>query len=131
MLQRGRRSAAANLVKLATTSPRSRLTAPEFLKADERALFTALADDNRHLTRTDVPLLAIYAAAVFKVNKLGRQKDVGQWEKASRMMLSLARSLRLTVQSATEPRAVGRQRRDARPDLVAEYLAETGDDNAE
>lgn len=74
-----------------------------------------LAAANRHLTVTDGPLLAVYVQAVTRTHRLGRGKDVGGWEKSARLAMALARSLRLTPQSTTDPQTIGRRRKDDPP----------------
>lgn len=127
-MQRGRKSSAANVISLATTGASSRLKPPPSLSTAESSLFVELALANVHLTISDVPILAAYAQAATKVLKLGRQKDVGQWEKVVRLTMALARTLRLTPQSCIEPRTVGRRRKDATSPSYYEIMGGDGDD---
>jgi hypothetical protein len=113
MVQPGRKSAAASVIKLTSTGSRSRLTAPEFLSSDDRELFVALASDNPHLTRTDAPLLAIYVQAMGRCARLGQRGKVDDWTKAMRAVGMLATKLRLTPQSTSDPQTLGRRRKDA------------------
>jgi hypothetical protein len=113
MAQRGRKSAAANLTPLPTTGTRSKLIAPAILTTSEKATFTELANANPHLTTSDAPLLATYAQALNKTHRLGRTKDLAGWEKAAKLALALARSLRLTAQAGNDPKSVARARREA------------------
>ncbi len=124
-----RKSSAAPFIPLPSTGSRSRLTAPEFLKTDERALFNELATLNAHLTPSDTAMLAAYCQAIGKTHRLARQKDIAPWEKCARVAMAMARSLRLTAISGTHPERLSRQRRDARPSPLDEYFAEHGDDD--
>jgi hypothetical protein len=117
------RKSAAELaiVTPATTATSPRLTPPASLSSDERLEFVAIADENSHLRRTDAPMLGCYVTAVTRVQKLARSKDVASWERATKTMLALARSLRLTQQSCTDPKTLTRSR--SKPDYAA-ILAE-------
>jgi hypothetical protein len=126
-VQRGRKSAAANVVTLTATSTGSRLTAPPILRDDERSLFTKLAALNKHLTATDAPMLACYVQAISKTQRLARTKDVSAWERAARVAMAMSRQLRMTASSATHPDKLSRARRDANPTLVEQILRETDD----
>jgi hypothetical protein len=128
-MQPGRKSAAATVVKLAATGTASRLTPPSFLATGERLLFAEIASANPHLTVTDASVLAIYVQATAKTAKLGKKSDVSAWEKAARLTMALARSLRLTPQSSIEPRTVGKHRRDVRPSPLDQYMATEDDDD--
>jgi hypothetical protein len=105
------RKSAAELavVAPATTATAPRLSPPSSLTNAERLEFIALAAENKHLRRSDAPLLATYCMAVTRVQKLSRGKDVGAWAKATTLMLALARSMRLTQQAQRDPKVVGRQ----------------------
>jgi hypothetical protein len=104
-----RKSAAElSIVPPDATSARPRLSPPASLSNSERLEFIALADENRHLRRTDVVMLAAYVVGWTKVQKLARSKDVAPWERAVKTMLALARSMRLTQQSQRDPKVVGR-----------------------
>ena len=108
----GRKGSFDSIVPIDAKSTRSRPTAPSSLTKAEAATFNELAAVNRHLTQTDAPLLAAFAQAVAKASKLAKAQDVQSWERACRVMLALARSLRLTPQSTTDPQAIGRRRLD-------------------
>jgi hypothetical protein len=113
-----RKSAAAvSVVSPATTATAPRLSPPSSLSTAERLEFIALADENRHLRRTDAPMLAAYCQAITRVTKLAKGKDTGAWTKATTLMLALARSMRLTQQAQADPKTVGRQNR--KPDAAA------------
>jgi hypothetical protein len=105
--------------------------APETLTADERLMFLALARENRHLRPSDAAMLACYCMATTKVMKLSRSKDVGPWERATRMMLALARSMRVTQQAQRDPKVVGRQNRDAERTAAMRHLLDMNDSDGE
>jgi hypothetical protein len=126
-VQPGRKSAAASVIKLAATDARPKLTAPSCLTKPERIHFDQLVRANRYLTITDQAMLASYVQAMSKSHRLGRGEDTEGWERATRVMMALARTLRLTAISSTHPDKLSRQRRDARPSVIDEILA-GGDD---
>jgi hypothetical protein len=112
-----RKSAAELAITPATTAARPHLSPPSSLSTAERLEFIALADENRHLRRTDAPMLACYVMAVTKVQKLSRGRNVALWERATKTMLALARSMRLTQQAQRDPKVVGRM--NGKPDAAA------------
>jgi hypothetical protein len=118
---------AASVIKLAATDTRPKLTAPSCLTKPERIHFDQLVHANAHLTVSDVACLASFCQAASKAHKLGRGEDTKGWERATRVMMALARTLRLTAISSTHPDKLSRQRRDARPSVIDEILA-GGDD---
>src|SRR5262249_20594565 len=113
------RKSAADLciVQPDATASSPRLTPPSSLTTAERLEFIALAVENKHLRRTDAPMLAAYCQAITRVAKLARGKDTGPWERAVKTMMLLARSMRLTQQSCTDPKTLARAR--SRPDVAA------------
>jgi len=119
--------AALSVMSPATTATSPRLIPPASLSSDERLEFLAIADENSHLRRTDAPMLGCYVTAVTRVQKLARSKDVAAWEKAIKVMLALARSLRLTQQSCTDPKTLTRSRN--KPDIEAILREMNGDDD--
>lgn len=132
MRQPGRRSAASKIVHLATTGTRSRPTAPRCLTKAERTTFNEIAIANPHLKTTDAPILASFVQATTLSHRLGRSdraSDVPMWDRTTRMMLALARSLRLTVNSVTHPDKLGRARQDQELNPLDAFLAEDDDDD--
>jgi hypothetical protein len=119
MAKPGRANQYDKILPIDSTRAGSRLIPPAFLKSDERSMFMALAAQDRHLTRTDEPLLATYVQAIGKTSRLAQHKDVGPWERAARVLIALARSLRLTPQSTTDPQAIGRRR--TRPNCTMRF----------
>jgi hypothetical protein len=126
MAQPGRKSAAANLVSLASTARPTRLTPPASLTKTEQSTFNALVVANPHLTITDGLLLAGFVRASSMM--LDRKSEAGEWEKASRVAITLATKLRLTPQSTQDPQALGRRRKDHHPSPIEEYFANNPDD---
>lgn len=112
-MQRGRKSA-ANVVSLAPTAMRSKLTVPSVLTSTERKLYVELVTHNPHLTPTDVPLLTGYVQALALMQKLVKRADIAGWERAGRMALALARSLRLT-QRSVDAKTVARSKQQLPP----------------
>jgi hypothetical protein len=109
MKQRGRKSAASNLVTFPAIEHRPRLVPPSSLSKSERLQFIELVDNAGHLKPVDVPLLAALAQTIILTRKLARDPaKVGEWERATRTQLALTRSLRLSPQSRVDARAAGR-----------------------
>lgn len=128
MARPGRRSQAElNIVSLAPTAARPKLTAPEFLTTAERSLFTEIAAANAHLTTGDAMLLGLYVQGLTRVQK-AKRTDIAAWEKAVRVVLSLATKLRLTPQSSTDPQTLGRRRKDEQKPSYLETMGNDDDD---
>ena len=110
MLQRGRKSA-ANLAALGLNGSPPRLTAPAGLLSEECALFDSVTSslDPKHLRESDLPMLVAYVQASLLSRRLARTDKVAEWEKATRLMATLATKLRLTPQSRVDPKALARQ----------------------
>jgi hypothetical protein len=118
MRQRGRKSPATlvalnvNSEQPKLTAPSSKLTAPQSLNADERALFGELVDacDASHFRESDLPLLISYIQATLISRGAAHDPDrIALWEKATRMQATLATRLRLSPQSRIDPKTLGRQ----------------------
>jgi hypothetical protein len=108
MRQRGRQPAAAADV---VAFPRvdglpSRLNPPPTLRKDERAIFVQVvgACDPRHFSEADLPLLVSLAQATARAHRTARGPDKAVWEKAVRLQMALARSLRITPQARMDPK---------------------------
>lgn len=110
MTQRGRKSATGNVVALRPTGSGPRLTPPSLLSNQEAQLFSELAAAAPHLSSTDTPILTSYVLAISKSNELSRSHDTASWEKTVRVMMALARTLRLTAQSLVDPKTAFRKR---------------------
>jgi hypothetical protein len=92
-----------------------KLTPPAILSKPERLLFIEIVSRQPHLVPADAPMVAAYTQALAKAFKLGRATDtasVAAWEKATRVALALARSLRLLPINSIDPQSLGRRRKD-------------------
>jgi phage terminase small subunit len=120
---RGRKSA-AELSVIAVDGKPPRLEPPVSLSEAERTIFTALvaACDTRHFQASDLPLLVRYCEACalgdLAATELRRDGAVvkgkaSPWvviqEKSVRAMVALSMRLRLSPQSRTDPKTIGRQ----------------------
>ena len=100
------------------------LDPPDHLGPDERQRFIELVDatETKHFRPTDLPLLARYCEADVLAERAARElRDGGPvisgkpspWlivqEKAVRAIVALSMRLRLSPQSRTDPKTVGRQ----------------------
>jgi hypothetical protein len=102
MAKTGKKSAAElemNAFKRATSSPQPTPTSPEILSTEEQALFKQLRGANPHITESDVPMLITYCQAISMTHRLGRGKDVLNWERAVRATMAIATKLKLTPQA--------------------------------
>jgi hypothetical protein len=108
-MQRGRKP--ITVVAFPTiVPPRLPITPPACLTELERALFIELVDGAEHLRPTDGPLLTAYVqAAVTSHQSAHDPLRVDTWERATRLAAMLATKLRLTAQSRTSSKAIGRQ----------------------
>jgi hypothetical protein len=106
---------ALTVVRPDTTVTQPRLTPPSSLTASERLEFAAIVSENQHLRRTDAMMLGLFVVTAAKAQKLARGKDVAAAEKAIKLSIALARSMRLTSQSVYDPKTIGRANR--RPSL--------------
>jgi hypothetical protein len=104
-----RRSAASYVVP-ALTRPKPAPIPPDFLPTSERQLFIDAAKANTHLVASDAPTLAAWSQAMVKVHTLGRGDDTVEFERAVRVMLALARALRLVPSATQKPESVYRKR---------------------
>jgi hypothetical protein len=114
MRQRGRKSADLAVLNVDGSPPR--LEPPADLREDERTLFTELIDatDTRHFRPTDLPLLTSFIQATLLARSTARNPNkINVWERAVRVQATLATRLRLSPQSRTDPKTIGRQQ--ARP----------------
>jgi len=113
MPQRGRRSAASNLVALDVTGQPSRLTPPPHLSKAERELFVEVVEacDPRHFVQSDLPLITSFVQATLLARTgPGRTEGtVGAWERSVRVQAMLATRLRLAPQARSDPKKVARQ----------------------
>jgi hypothetical protein len=110
MKQRGRKSI-NNLVALPVDGTPPRLAAPKGLTKVERTAFTALVNacDPRHFVEADLPLLVSFVQATLLARMLAKDASkISQWDKVVRAQMALARSLRLTPQSRTDPKTLAR-----------------------
>lgn len=115
MRQRGRKSA-EQLATLSVNGDPPRLNPPADLADDERSLFVEIvkACGPRHFVQSDLPLLVTYVQATLlsrrAVANVGKDAAaLALWEKTTRMQATLATRLRLSPQSRTDPKTLGRQ----------------------
>jgi len=104
------RKSASNIVSLAATAPRPVLTpiGPPLSK-DEKLYFDFVVRTNNHLRVCDTPMVMLFAVTMARAMQ-ARREGCETYEKEVRAALAIARSLRLTVQAAQEPKTVGRKR---------------------
>ena len=113
-MKRGRTSA-AELVSVRVDGQPPPLDPPACLSKDERALFEEIvsACSTRHFVASDAPLLVGYVQAIALArNAIGKAatntEALQTWEKATRMMATLATRLRLAPQARIDPKTLGR-----------------------
>jgi len=110
MRQRGRKSS-TNLVALNVTGrpPPIEPMSDDLPKA-ERELFDQIAQSVRHLVPSDALLLELYACTAVLARKTAQNPAlIGSHERMTKLLITLATKLRLTPQSRSDPKTVGRQ----------------------
>lgn len=110
MRNRGRQSA-ASLIPLPVTGSPARLTPPSSLTKAERALFIELVGSvgDGHLVASDLPVVISYVQACLDAQDLAHKPGKrAEWRESVKLMMLLARSLRLTVQSRVDPKTITR-----------------------
>ena len=116
-----------------------RIEPPSHLSADEKRLFETIVQQSAptHFQKGDAELLAVFVQSVYLTSvayesALQSPKMLADWEKAARTMISLARQLRLSPISRSDPKTLARayagQSYASYPDLerIAEARAGTG-----
>jgi len=110
MRQRGRKS--SSIVDFPNVEGRPPPIEPmsDDLPKAERELFDQIAQSVRHLVPSDALLLELYACTAVLARKTARDPSlISAHERMTRLLLSLATKLRLTPQSRSDPKTVGRQ----------------------
>jgi hypothetical protein len=114
MLQRGRKSA-ADLAAPPPVEELKRLEPPEHLNDDEKTIFAELVEAcaPQHFAKSDLPLLAAYAQSILLSREAAKEAGsapsaMALWEKAVKVMATLATRLRLSPQSRADPKTVAR-----------------------
>src|SRR5262245_42022745 len=105
-------SAALNVIPMVVSEPRPKVNPITSLSGPERRLFDTTARLNPHLKQADAATLELYVMAYRRAMR-ARQKDSQNFERATRLLMALGRTLRITPQSTVEPRAAAKLRRDA------------------
>jgi hypothetical protein len=129
MRQRGRKSELKMMPLTTIVGEQPRLQPPPHLTKRQRTEFTEIvnAASANHFVKSDVPLIASLA----RVNLLVRDTkgDFATYEKAVRLQVLLSRSLRLTVQSRSDPKTVSRHAPIQYPRPWEDWDQETQDSN--
>ena len=120
---RGRKSTAEMSVVVPIDTRRKKLEPPADLKAEEaqifRQLVSACAPD--HFVKSDIPLLVAYCTSIHLSRWAADAIESDNsffttWERATRMIATLATRLRLAPQARIDARAAGRSTRTAPDD---------------
>jgi phage terminase small subunit len=133
------RKSAESLQIVAIEGVSPRLEPPKHLSSDEATLFRSIVSQSAptHFQKGDAQLLAVFVQSVYLTSlayesALQSPKMLADWEKAARTMISLARQLRLSPISRSDPKTLARayagQSYASYPDLerIAEARAGTG-----
>jgi hypothetical protein len=88
---------------------------PSSLTKEQRVLFNEIVTSHRHLKAGDAPMVVSFVEARLITARLAKGKNIADWEKAARVMASLATKLRLTPQSSVDPHALSRKREQQMP----------------
>jgi hypothetical protein len=111
MRQRGRKSS-EHLAIMPVDGRPSRLEPPTYLTPEEIVLFKELIDACAadHFRSSDMPILVSLVQATLLARNTGRDPAmVAEFDRLARLQATLATKLRLTVQSRTDPKNIGRQ----------------------
>jgi hypothetical protein len=106
----------------AATAQRPLPIPPSTLTKAERIRFLEIVDTHPHLKSGDAILLVAFVKTSLRFEQLAETDNVRDMEKCGRLMLALARGLKLV--STTAARTLTRMREDHRPNLAAQYLLE-------
>jgi hypothetical protein len=115
MRQRGRQSTASLSVVTTLPSHVQRLQPPADLDDTEAALFREIVAGSppTHFAASDAPLLATYVQAI-RISRRAAEASatdashVATWERAARVVASLATRLRLSPHSRVDAKTLGR-----------------------
>jgi phage terminase small subunit len=114
MNKRGRQSL-ADLSVVPIDVARRPIEPPADLKPKEAEIFRQVVAscDANHFRKSDIPIVTAFATAThlsrFYADRIGESEGAfTQWEKASRLQISLATKLRLTPQARAHPATVAR-----------------------
>jgi hypothetical protein len=101
----GRQNIEDKVITLVPNESRPRLSPCRRLTKAEQQVFNLACAENRHLRAIDTPLLTTFAIATAKTYTKLKVED---FDKLVRLSLAIARSLRLTQQSRTNPLTLSR-----------------------
>jgi hypothetical protein len=90
----------------------SKLEPPSYLTPPEIELFEELVNacSADHFRSSDMPVLVSLVQATLLARNTGRDPDkVAEFDRLARLQATLATKLRLTVQSRSDPKNIGRQ----------------------
>jgi hypothetical protein len=125
-MQRGRKTV-LNQPKPAVTSTRPLPVPPATLTGPERSLFLKLVDAHLHLKSSDTLVLATFCQVAIRFEKLGKTDNFRDWEKCGRMMMAMARGLRLLPTTAA--RTLQKMRDENKPSHLKTWLADHPDES--
>ena len=113
-MKRGRTSS-AELSVVPINSARKPIEPPTDLKEQEAAIFRQVVAscDANHFRSSDISILTAFATATHLSRYYASQIGEGEgafklWEAAARLQISLATKLRITPQSRSDPKTIGR-----------------------
>src|SRR5262249_2013465 len=117
---RGRKSA-ANLAVIPLHPSANRVQPPSDLRKNEAELFRTIVNSvpADHFVPSDIPLLVSYVRTTLKLTPKISSLD---WERLVRAQALLARNLRLTPRSRTDPKTLARKLANQRPLSVYETM---------
>src|SRR5262245_59438345 len=115
-MKRGRSS--VNSLSVVSIHSATRLNPPPNLSKDEAEIFrrTVASCHPSHFVLSDLPLLVAYSKAILtnekaydELNRCYSRDAANLWDRSTKNILSLARSMRLTPQSRMDHRAAARK----------------------
>jgi phage terminase small subunit len=114
MLEKPGRKSAADLAIVPIESARKPIKPPTDLKPQEAEIFRQVVAscDANHFRKSDIPILTAFATATlsrYYAGVIGEGEGAFKlWEAATRLQISLATKLRITPQSRSDPKTIGR-----------------------
>jgi hypothetical protein len=98
------------------------------LTAEESRLWATLVKENEHLRESDVPYLLAFCQASTRVAKAARDPEVLKWERETRALVNLGKTMRLTQRSVHDPKELARRMRNGKDSKALNELLQMNDD---
>jgi hypothetical protein len=109
---------------------RPRVSPPAGLADKEKRLFQTIVAQcaPSHFVASDAPLIGAYVQAILLSRWAVKEGDLATWERASKVMATMATKLRLCPHSRTDPKTITRRSPGGIGISASDYLATLTDD---